>query len=178
MAPFCTSPRHFSQLSALSSFAYISNSNKRTVSLSLWFNMNSLQVPTCAGWPATAPPLPTAAFPENLSSFPFPPSRPTVHDGDDEEATDIEETCSEDDSYDGSEAEEEHASKPTTPDSRGPGDVVTIPANGMAQERPETDGPPKSPGLAASLDMFAEIRKMIKEECTKPPSLCPATCKH
>lgn len=130
--------------------------------------MASLQVPTWAGWQGMAPPLPTAPFAGNMNSFPFPPSpRPTVQDGEDEDTTDIEET-SEDESCDGSEAEMENDNtKPRMPDTGKPGEVRVVSADGMAQ----IGGPPKSPEQVPSLNVLAEIRKMIKQECTKPLSL-------
>lgn len=131
--------------------------------------MASMQTPKWPGWQGAAPPLPTAPFPVNAGSFPFPPSpHPTVHTGDDDDATDLEDGSSEDGSYDGSDEEVEGPEKEHSTQGAGNLEAGTGSADDPARDRTAVVGPRKSPGQAASVDVLAEIRKMIKEECTVP----------
>ncbi|KAK3304590.1 uncharacterized protein B0T15DRAFT_247815 [Chaetomium strumarium] len=136
------------------------------------------QLPKWAGtgWqgppPPTPPPPPAVppAFSGNGRPFAFPPPPPPPgHGADDDEVTDIQESCSEDESYDESEGETEDDHDPKIiPYVARPKEFATAPTtiNGQVQGPTGSSGPPnlKLPGQVPSMDMRTEIRKMIKEE--------------
>lgn len=125
--------------------------------------MTSLQPPQLPGWQATAPPLSPASRPDNRGSFPGPPPpRPTVHDVDDDDTTDFEESCSGGESNGGSET---GVTAKKTPHTGKPGEGKPGFADGeVPRERPDVQGAPRFPERTTSVNVLAEIRKMIKEE--------------
>jgi hypothetical protein len=87
--------------------------------------------------------------------------------------TDIQESCSEDESYVESEGETEDDDGPKiVPYVGKPREFATAPTmmDGHIQGQPAIAVPPKLPGQVPSMDMRTEIRKMIKEECMIPIS--------
>ncbi|GAB1312949.1 hypothetical protein MFIFM68171_03159 [Madurella fahalii] len=119
--------------------------------------MASFQSPDWDTWLATPPTPPTKPFTENVGVFAFSPSpRPTVHDQCEDDESDLEEVDPDSESYDESdvEAEGQEGGK-TMPVKSNPDEAITVAGVGE---------PPRSPTRPQSLDMLAEIRKMIKEE--------------
>jgi hypothetical protein len=77
-------------------------------------------------------------------------------------------TCSEDESYDGSDSETDEEAEKAQPNVGRPREFGVAPVNLQTQRQPPTTPVPvgpKSSEQAPSLDVLTEIRKMIKEEC-------------
>jgi hypothetical protein len=135
--------------------------------------MAALQTPDWT-WPATGPILATNAFHGGSASSAFPPSpQQTARPGDDDDVTDIEEADSDVESFDEVEAEAEQAetteSQRAIPESANPGEVKRPTPGAGSSPKPPTPSPAPSLPPSPSLDVLAEIlRKMLKEECTKP----------
>lgn len=107
----------------------------------------------------------------NGAGFPYPPHpHPTAGNDNDNDMTDG--SCSEDGSYDESEGEtEDEELENRAPNVGKPREVGVGPANGPLHARPAMPAPPPAARQASPVDVhvLSEIRKIVKEECMKPP---------
>jgi hypothetical protein len=81
----------------------------------------------------------------------------------------IDGSCSDDESYDGFDEGMDDETEKAVPNVGRPRELGPAPATAQAQVNPGVSGPPMPPAQPSSLDVLTEIRKMIKEECTRTP---------
>lgn len=122
-------------------------------------NMASTQLPNWDPWLATPPTLLAKSSTEDVGIFTSPPSpRPTVHDEHDGDETDFEDVDPDGEAYGETDTEAERGRDEKT--------ASVHPKLNEARAVAGVGGPLKFPTQGPSRDMRAEIRKMIKEECT------------
>ena len=129
------------------------------------------QAPNWPGWQPPPPPPPPGVFAGNGVGFPYPPHpHPTAGNRHDDDMTN--ESCS-DGSYD--EETEDDEPENRAPNVGKPRELGVGQANGPIHVRPAMPAPPPAARQASPVDVhvLTEIRKIVKEECMKPPLVLP-----